>query len=59
MRRAILRTGSFKTILDTYYVYDELGNVVTVLPPEASEVFRVSSSSSKKERSYFFHQHLL
>ena len=45
LTRGVLRKGTSKTILDTYYVYDDLGNLVAVLPPEAFDAFRASSSS--------------
>jgi RHS repeat-associated protein len=36
LRRSILQTAIGKETYDTYSIYDDLGNLVAVLPPEAS-----------------------
>lgn len=46
LTRLVLHKGTSRTILDTYYVYDDFGNLVAVLPPEASAVFQAASVSS-------------
>lgn len=45
LTRSILRNGA-KDILDTYFLYDAFGNLVAVLPPEASAIFGMAPSSS-------------
>lgn len=46
LTRQIQRDGNSKEIYDTYYIYDDFGNRVAVLPPKASDAFRASSSTS-------------
>lgn len=44
--RQIQRSGVTKNVYDTYHIYDDFGNRVAVLPPEASSAFSQSSSAS-------------
>lgn len=44
LTRQIQRNGTTKILHDTYYIYDELGNLSIVLPPLASDETKTGSS---------------
>ena len=44
LTRQIVRSGSAKTTYDTYYVYDDFGNLTAVLPPLASDGMKSGAS---------------
>ena len=46
LTRNLLQTQVGTKTLDTYYIYDDFGNLAAVLPPEASDVFRMDNSAS-------------
>ena len=46
LTRQIIQTGRNKELYDTYYIYDDFGNRVAVLPPAASSMFGSGSSTS-------------
>lgn len=51
LTRSVLRNVNGKQILDTYFIYNDFGNLTVVLAPEASEVFRTAASSSWNSRT--------
>ena len=55
-RTILVRQLTDGTFLDTYYVYDALGNLTAVLPPAASDLMR-SGSSWKNDSSPFLRQY--
>ncbi|MBP1615020.1 MAG: hypothetical protein H6Q13_2468 [Bacteroidetes bacterium] len=44
LTRQIVRSGSTKTMYDTYYIYDDFGNLTAVLPPLASDEMKSGTS---------------
>lgn len=58
LSRQILRSGSTKNLHDTYYIYDNIGNLRAVLPPLASDAMKTgtswSNSSSDIIRNYAY-----
>jgi len=56
--RQLVKDGQAKNLYDTYYIYDELGNLQAVLPPLASNDMKTASSwtnsTSKLIRNYAY-----
>ena len=48
LTRQIIRNGSSKNLHDTYYIYDDFGNLKAVLPPIASDAMKTGPSWSNK-----------
>ncbi len=46
LTRQIVRNGSTKIMYDTYYIYDDFGNLAAVLPPLASDAMKSAASWS-------------
>ena len=44
LTRQLIRSGSTKILHDTYYVYDDFGNLTAVLPPLASDNMKSGTS---------------
>ncbi|WP_321333087.1 DUF6443 domain-containing protein [uncultured Bacteroides sp.] len=44
LTRQIVRSGSTKIMYDTYYIYDDYGNLAAVLPPLASDNMKSGTS---------------
>ncbi|MDH6382794.1 hypothetical protein M2451_004145, partial [Dysgonomonas sp. PFB1-18] len=58
LTRQIVRNGSTKDLHDTYYVYDDFGNLKAVLPPLAADAMKTGTSwannSSDLVRKYAY-----
>ncbi len=51
LTRQILRSGGTKVMYDTYYIYDDFGNLSAVLPPLASDGMKSGTSWSNTSSS--------
>ena len=51
LTRQIMQTGGNKELYDTYYIYDDFGNRVAVLPPAAASILGSGSTTSWKSNT--------